>query len=139
MATMKLDNLNLPQIDLEKAAAGVWVPYSGDIRFLIARSDSPEYVRAIKQLERRFGTQLTSGAMTDNEADRLLAGLMVDHILNGWEGLQNDEEEFPYNRENALALMADPSYADLRAWIMKQAGDIENYRREKVKKSETKS
>lgn len=127
--------LNIKAIDLEKAAAGVWIEYDDGISFLIARSNSPEYRSAIRRMHKQHKHQIENQTLSDAKSDQLMAGLMATHILIGWKGLKSHGEEFKYTRDNAEAMMEDERYSEIRAWVMAQAEDLENFRSEEAKKS----
>lgn len=126
--------LNVRGQDLEKAAHGVWILYEDEIEFCIARANTPEYRDALRKITRQNKRQLEMGTMSEAKSDAIMADLMAEHILAGWKGLYNAGEEFPYNRENAIAFLSDPQYADIKEWIMMQAQDAENYRKETLGK-----
>lgn len=127
-------NLNIKAIDLEKSEAGVWIEYDGGIEFLIARSNTPAYRKAVKQMHKRYKRQIENETLSDEKSDRLMAELMAEHILLDWTGMKNGDEEFKYSRESAIAFLSDERYAEVRQWIMAQADDLENFRQDEVKK-----
>lgn len=126
--------LNVRGQDPDKAAHGVWIPYEDEIEFLVARANTPEYREAVRKITRQNKRQIENGTMSEAKSDRIMADLMAEHILVGWRGLSNNGEEFEYTRENAVAFLSDPQYLDIKEWIMAQAQDAENYRRETAKK-----
>lgn len=132
---MESFNLNIGAIDLEKAEAGTWIEYDNGIEFLIARSNTPAYRKAVRHMHKRYKRQIDNETLSDEKSDRLMAELMADHILLDWSGLKNGKEEFKYSRENAVAFLSDERYAEVRLWIMAQADDLENFREDEAKKS----
>ena len=127
-------DLNIKAIDLDKAASGVWIEYDDGISFLIARSNSPDYRNAVRRMHKQYKFQIDNETLSDAKSDALMAGLIASHILIGWKGLKSAGEDFKYTRDNAVALLSDERYSEIKAWIMAQAEDLENFRNEEVKK-----
>ena len=132
-------DLNLKAIDLDKAASGVWIEYDDGISFLIARSNSQDYKTAVRRMHKQYKYQIDNETLSDAKSDALMAGLIASHILIGWKGLESSGEEFKYTRDNAIALLSDERYGEIRAWIMVQADDLENFRSAEAKKQKTRS
>ena len=127
--------LNIKAIDLEKAAGGVWIEYEDGIWFLIARSNSPAYRGAVRRMHKQHKHQIENETLSDAKSDALMADLIAAHILVGWKGLKSGSKEFPYSFANAVALLSSEAYSEIRAWVMAQAEDLENFRSNEAKKS----
>ena len=128
-------DLNIRALDPEKSAAGVWIDYDDGISFLIARSNTPGYRKAVRQIAKRHKQQIENQTMSDRKSDEITAGLLQEYILLDWRGImQGDGSEFPYTRENCVALLSSEDHVELRLWIMAQSENMENFRAEEVKK-----
>ena len=132
-------NLNLPAIDAGFSVNGKWIDYDDKISFLIARTNTPGYAGAMRNMQKRYSRQIASGNLTDKKAMSLMAATMAEFILLDWKGLKNGAEKFPYSLENCKELLASNKYFELRDWVMMQANELENFRAEKGKKREKSS
>ncbi|MCP4256818.1 MAG: hypothetical protein GY774_04725 [Planctomycetes bacterium] len=126
-------NLNISSIDLDKAEKGTWIEYDEGISFMIAKTFTAEYKKAVKRLNNLYRSQIKNETLSDEKSDLLLAGITADHILLNWSGLKANGKEHKYTRENAIALLTDPRYAELGAWINAQSESVANFRVEAVK------
>lgn len=131
-----MDNLqlNIKAIDLDASESGVWKEYDDGIEFLIARSNTPGYRGAVKRIQKQHKRQLDTDSLSDTKSDKLAAELIADYILKDWKGLRNNGKKFEYSRESAIAFLADERYLEIRRWIVSQADDLENFRKEEVEK-----
>ena len=127
-------DLNLPSVDIALEEDGAWIDFTENVSFCIARIGSPEYKTALRKEYNRNKRFIDNGTMSDEQSDKVLIGLQAKYILKGWKGLKNGKDKFPYSEENAVSLLSDPSYAEIRAWILEQSNSIENYRAEETKK-----
>lgn len=127
-------NLNVQAVDLDSSVEGVFIDYDDGISFKIGRVNTEPYVKAVKLIHKRYQTKIDSGTLNDKLSSKLMAEVMVDHIFLDWKGMKNNGEEFVYNRENALAFLNDEQYFEIRLWIMKQAANLDNFRKEEIKK-----
>lgn len=110
--------------DLAAETNGVWVPYEGGSRLLIARIGNPEYEQAVLKLSEPYG----QGFRQDADAMRQVTReAMARHILLGWEGIEDDDGvSIPYSFETALKFLTE--YRDFYRHVMTEAMNRENFR-----------
>lgn len=107
--------------------SGVWVPYRGDVEFLIARSNNRKFRKLFthqyKKNQRLVDSNTDAG---EAKGDELLIDVLAQSVLLGWKGkLAIQGELVQYSVSNAKRLLAIPLF---REWVSKQADDIEAYK-----------
>lgn len=107
--TIKLKSL---AVDLKKESDGDWVPFLPwkDVKFHVRSTSYPQFKTAQERLLRYLAKKRQNSGQ-DVPADEISARLgkiFADHILLGWEGL--DE---PYNEAVAEQVLTDPAYRDV--------------------------
>ena len=107
--------------------AGAWVPYTGDIEFLIARSNNPTYARKLTKLFDRNRQLLnTKGKAAEAKAEEITIDVMAEAILLGWKGTFTWKgQPLPYSKENAKTVLA---VKDFRRWVQEKAEDFERFK-----------
>ncbi len=107
--------------------AGAWVPYSGDIEFLIARSNNPTYARKLTKLFDRNRQLLnTKGKAAEDKAQEITIEVMAESILLGWKGTFTWKgQPLPYSKENAKTVL---SVQDFRRWVQEKAEDFDRFK-----------
>lgn len=104
---VKLSSL---KVDPVKEKDGIWVSsfkFEG-VRFKVRPDENSDYKTAVSLESQRLLRKNGRGTPSDTELAETRGRLLVDHILLGWEGI--DEE---YSREKALELLCDRSYRRL--------------------------
>lgn len=101
---------------------GVWVPYNGDVEFLIARAGNKNYRKVAQALYKKNERLLDS--KTDAATEKLteiVVESMAKGILLNWRGnVQFQGEPLPYSLDNARKIL---KHERLRDWIDAQAKD----------------
>lgn len=107
--------------------AGAWVPYSGDIEFLIARSNNPTYARKLTKLfDRNRQILNTKGKAAEAKAEEITIEVMAESLLLGWKGnFLWKGQPLPYSKENAKTILA---VKDFRRWVQDKADDFERFK-----------
>lgn len=133
------NNVTAPAVDMfaefavnEKAVTdGVWVPFRGDVEFLIARDGNTKHRRVLLKYWRENPSEDMEGT-TDADQDRRDAAITAAArfgaaraILLGWKGnVQYAGKPMPYTVENAEKLLAMPDFMD---WVSKQSAARANF------------
>lgn len=121
---------NIFGIDKVAAEDGKWFPVpgdSGDVEFLIARINNPEWVRVTKELMKPYKGASRSRMLGQKVRDEITIKAMARTILLGWRGdLRVDEKDFPYSVENAERMLTD--YPDARDFVSDRSTDLDEYR-----------
>lgn len=106
---------------------GVWVPYKGDVEFLIARANNPKYRRRIGYLYEKNRRLLDGkGPAAEAKSNEVMAMVMGETILMGWKGkVSLRGEVLEYSKENAIRLLEVQLF---REWVNLQAGDEHAYK-----------
>lgn len=116
------------ELNEEKELKGTWVPYRGDVEFLIARNLNKAFRRDLQKQIKRSKKDLESKDedISDNKSLAILIDTMSEHILLGWKGPLQDKEGKPieYNKENAKNLLKHELF---RRWVNEQADNIQNF------------
>lgn len=101
---------------------GVWVPYTGDVEFLIARAGNKNYRKVAQALYKKNERMLDSRTDAANEKlTEIVVESMAKGILLNWRGnVQFQGQDLPYSLDNARKLLAHERFRD---WVDAQAKD----------------
>ena len=127
-------DLNDIAIDAEAAENGKEFDfYDTGAKFTIARfnNDKAEAMRSMLTLE--LWDDLTSkepevAAAADK---KLKIEVLASCVLLGWSGIGENGKETPYTPENALAILSDPRYSDVRRFVERNAMSPTNFKEAK--------
>ena len=125
-------NLNIVRTQKSKEEEGVWVDYPLDetIKFKIARDGNKQSMQLAADLSRK---KYRNADRNMAQQTALINEVVVQTILLDWKGLTDGDEEFVYNHANALALMKDEQYHDLRDWIIMESKNMRHFIEEELK------
>jgi len=130
-------DLNVKAVDVVLADKGSWIDYNDEISFCIASTSNRGYKKAVRETVRNNMKAIEEETLDEDGASELLVEIEAKFILIDWKGLLDNGKPFESTLKNKKQLLNDPSYIELRDWINEEAGKIENYRREQVKKQQT--
>lgn len=125
-----LDLVEKYATDHHKEVDGTWVTLGGEGRILLARIGNVNWQDALKKVPTNLRAQMESGKLDSRVTEGIIAKLLANTVLLDWEGLAEGEVEVPYSKENALRLLTE--LKDFRDMVFEYAGDIENFRHEKL-------
>ena len=104
---------------------GTWMEV-GDAKFLIARSGNKKYIRKLSKAVERNKKQLDrKDDSADKLSDEIMATVISETLLLGWEGVAYKGKLLPYTTENAKMLM---THKDFRKQIMELADDFDSFK-----------
>lgn len=115
-------DLSSTYLNDDSAENGVWVDFFEGARLRIASSENPKYKAALAKQARANKIKLDGDPHPDTVrlTTRITCRAMADHILLDWEGIQVNNQDFPYSKQNAFdALLKSPQ---LRDFVSDQAG-----------------
>ena len=95
---------------------GVAVPLGGGTEITVARLGNvkaQEAYRALPEVTRRM---IEEGLMEDEEAVEFLSKFMVDHLLKGWKGFNDDGKPLPFSHKNASRMLKKHRRFRNRIW-----------------------
>jgi len=106
---------------------GVWVPYAGDVEFLIARANNAKFRRRISYFYEKHRRLLDGkGEAAEAKSNEIIATVMAETILLGWKGkVKFQGQVLEYSKPNAEKLLA---VAPFREWVSKMANDEHAYK-----------
>lgn len=106
---------------------GVWVPYAGDVEFLIARANNAKFRRRISYFYEKHRRLLDGkGEAAEAKSNEIMATVMAETILLGWKGkVKMQGQVVEYSQANAAKLLAVPLF---REWVSKMANDEHAYK-----------
>ena len=115
---------------LQKEREGVWVAYEeGELK--IARLGNPHNRQVFQRIRAPFKRQIQRGTLTDTQQARIIAETYAESLLLDWKGMTDEEgNEFPYNRDNAIAVLMNDM--DLRDFVEQTAQEAALFRVEEV-------
>lgn len=106
---------------------GVWVPYKGDVEFLIARYNNPKFRRRLGYYYEKNKRLLDGkGQEAEKKSNEVMAQAMAEGILLDWKGkIAFQGQTLTYSVANATKLLQLETF---RAWVTKQSQDEETYK-----------
>lgn len=113
--------------DTSAEEEGTWVPYAGNVEFLIARFGNKAFTKRFAQLHKLHKRVLdTKSDAADQKADEIMVTAYADAVLLGWKGdLTYKGASLPYSKENAKTLLG---LKDFREWVYTQASEMANFK-----------
>lgn len=122
----------LSQISVSQAKVkdGRWVEYDMGIRLKIGSQMSIGYRNARDKVMKPHMKRVRRGASTE-EILRLQVPAVAQHILVGWENIEDDSgNPIPYTAEAAAEILSDPRYRDIYDFVLQESSDLDSYREE---------
>lgn len=107
--------------------SGVWVPYSGNVEFLIARANNPKFRRRISYFYEKHRRLLDGkGEAAEAKSNEIMATVMAETILMGWKGkVKFQGQVMEYSQANAIKLLSQQMF---REWVSKMSADEHAYK-----------
>lgn len=117
----------------QKVADGVWIPYRGDVKLLIASSANKAYLRLVRaefgKHRRLLDAKDGNGNQTEEAEEKMkeiTINAMSKAILLGWEGnVMYQGEVLEYSQENAKKLLQMKGFRD---YVAELAADEQRYK-----------
>lgn len=113
---------------------GSWVDFAEGVRFKIAHARNDNYQRGLRKLLRErpeFRTAIREGEEISDQAEERFKPetyrLIAEHILVGWEGIEEGGQPVPYSVEKSLEYVTD--LRPVREFVIEQANRNANFRR----------
>lgn len=131
------------RVDPAAEAEGVFLEYVPGLRLRIASTATRRFRDAMEAAMLPYrdliradqGKDKAERKFTDQMRTDLLREVVAEHVLVGWEGLEDDEgEAVPYSKAAALALLSDPGMHRLLSWIEAAAANEDVYRAERLER-----
>jgi hypothetical protein len=122
------DLTKLFALDQAKEQDGIWVELGAGIRIKVARVDNPAYTKALNKALAPYRHALRAGTLDDDTFKAVMARVVANTILVGWEGLDYHGEPLPYSAKHAEMLLLDPQLKPFYERVLQIANDQEAYR-----------
>lgn len=119
-------------IDAEKNGVAIHPDFAPDITFMVARAGGANET-FLKEGEKRFRPHrraIEQGKLDTKEGTKLTMELFVDTQLKGWSGILDNGKDYPFNRDNAIALFT--KLPDLHVELQRKAQAMQTFQREDV-------
>lgn len=110
---MEIGELVLSDAALEVIDNGEWmeVDEAPGLELLVTGMQADGARKAMKALQVKARAQSRGKALTEDQYSNITKEVLIEHVLKGWRGLQNNGEELPYSKDMA------------RKFIMSRGGD----------------
>lgn len=119
------------KVDAEKEK-GTWVEIAPGCSVKVAYTNSKEYRQALSKKLRPYRTMLSKtkdyDSIPESEQDRIAIGMLLDHTLFDWKGVEYKGKSVAFSRETAEAILTD--VPEFRQLIEEAAGNMSNFREE---------
>lgn len=139
--TQAVDIFNDFAVNETDAQDGVWVPYRGDVSFLIAKSGNKSFRKQAQVVFKKHGRLLEQGGeVAEAKSRELMIDLMAKTILKGWKvgedtsaTIKVNGEDLAYSYDSAKKMLAIDGF---REWVDTQAKDEAQYKAVKDEEDE---
>lgn len=118
-------DLNTIRQDPNKAKKGVWIAY-GDAMILIGRFGNKAFIEKFNSRVAPYKNMLET--IPEETSERIMAEVIAETILLGWENIQINGETVEYSFDEAVSILSNPEYEPFRRWVMDQSNNLENFR-----------
>jgi len=125
--------LNSLRTDLNAAQDGVVLDIEG-VKVKVAKWGNKEHVAFIKEFGKKYGEQMQSGAMSDEQSDYLFAEQFTKIVKDVQELEDDDGQPIEFSNNLIVDLARNPQYEDFFAKIERAAKNEKNYRVANIKK-----
>ena len=133
MSTGKTNSFDLSfKADVEETKISV-----GSFYVIIKRAGASNkpYAQAFQKFQQTNTRKIKHNLMSESEANKILAGIMVDHIITGWEDVQEREDsgdwvDVKFTQKKCLEMLK--LYPEAMKLILQEAQDVENFKREEA-------
>jgi hypothetical protein len=106
--------------------------------FMIIRRAGPSnkpYSSAFQKFQTENNRKLRHNIITDKQANNIIAGILVDHVITGWEDVKEREEngkwvEIKFSKKKCLEMLK--IYPEVMNYILNEAQDVENFKRDEA-------
>lgn len=127
-----MDVFELFGTDPQKELHGSEVELAPGVTITVARANNRRFdrliVKRVQEDAGKFKTDAIDGPereAADAHSDELLAEVMADTILLGWQGIKYKGEEIEYSKENAKMMLM---HRDFRDFVETHARNIDNFK-----------
>lgn len=118
--------------DMNASEDGIKVIIEG-VNLTLAKWGNKKHTAFIKEFSKKYGEQMQSGAMSDEESDRLFAEQFV-HIVKNIKNLEDDNgDTIEFSHEMLLAMARNEEFDDFFIKIERAAKNQKSYRVESIK------
>ena len=121
-------DLNNVRIDATKEAQGVLVDIDSTTKLLIGSAKGLVYRKALREKLRKRIEELDGVALSEDAIEEITTYCMAEHLLLGWEGLMEGEDEVDYSVEKSIEILTDPAYRQFKDFVTSKAEDISLFR-----------
>lgn len=116
-----MDIFSTYAVDESKEQGGVMMPL-GDAKLLIARTGNKAYVKMLgKEVERHSKALATKDEAADKLSDKIMADVMAETILLGWENVTFKGAALEYSKDNARMVLV---HKEFRREVARMADDF---------------
>ena len=126
-----MDLMNLV-MDSDLERDGVWFDLDEVTSIKVARVNSPEYQKALREAMKPYKVQIKKGTVPDYVLHKIIGDVMSDHLVKDWKGLIVNGQEIEYSKKEAKRILTDPKFAEFKDIILEFANDAERYRAEEI-------
>lgn len=116
------------KVDPQKVADGVWIRHpEADDQLCVRRLWCAQHLRAIEQAAIDYEAQNGKGSAQTAEGNKHCEAVgLATGVITNWR-LKGDPTR-PYDAAAMAALLVEPGFDDLKAWVMLEASKRGNFR-----------
>lgn len=129
--------------DVKAEAEGVWLEYVPGFKVRVASTATKRFRDAMEAALAPYreliradqGKDKAERKFTDEMREKIVRGVMAEHVLLDWEGLEKaDGTPDMRTKERALEMLSDPAMHRFEAWVGTAAGADEVFRAERLER-----
>lgn len=125
--------------DPERASAGRWCVYQGDIEIKIASTSQEEFQTDARRIREKMKQEAAGAEPTLGEYLKRLGATMATHLVRDWRGIETDPvldeagkvkspgTPIPFSISKARDYLCDPEMQHFREWVFARASEFAEY------------
>jgi len=113
-------------MDTEAEIKGRWVNLDDTTSLLIARNNNARHRELFNIKIAPYRQAVGTGMLPEETAQRILIETMSETILLDWKGVEDEGQEVPYSKENAVMLLT--KYKEFRDFVSGAADNATAYK-----------
>jgi len=131
MTNLKFD---IRDFKLDPAAKneGVWIDLGGGAQFKLASFDNAGFTEAFRKKVKPY--QDLGRKVPEEDQVEIMCQCMADHIVLGWTGVFDGDDELPYSRDAAYRLLKELEW--IRNRLIQEARTLENFKSQQREETE---
>lgn len=132
----KFKSLEKHASDMVKETQGIWreLATAPGVKMKIARFGNPDFEKALNEAQRPYKQTLRAGIeLPDEKWTEITCSALAKGVIKDWSGIKDeDDNEIPYNSNDAYDLLMDNQFRNIREEITTLSREQQAYLKNSV-------